>query len=334
VQRKFVFWLLTTFLLGTFGSIHAQQPAKMPRIGFLFIGSKDQPHLESFLQGLRDLGYSEGKNIAIEYRYAEGKRDALPALAAELVALNLDVILTTTPQASRVVLQATSTIPIVITGYDPVRIGLAKSLAQPGGNLTGLTSTAGPGMTGKRLELLKEAFPKIKIVGLLSNPLSETREESLDLTKSAAKALGLQIHYHDIKEGADIDRSFNVFKKVRVNALHVPNSAIPFLNSKRLIELATKLRVPAMYSTQILVEEGGLMSYGVNFADLYRRAATYVDKIVKGRKPADLPIEQPMKFELVINLKAAKQIGVTVAPNVLARADKVIREASAKAGGR
>ena len=185
---------LCASLLALCASAEAQQPAKIPRIGFLFMGSKDQPHLESFRRGLRDLGYVEGKNIVIEYRYAEGNRNALPALAVELVALNLNVTLTTTPQASRAVLQATKTIPIVITGFDPVRIGLAKSLAQPGGNLTGLTSQAGSGMTGKRLELLKEAFPNVKIVGLLMNPTSETRESTLDLAKTVAKALGLQIH--------------------------------------------------------------------------------------------------------------------------------------------
>jgi putative tryptophan/tyrosine transport system substrate-binding protein len=317
--------LVATLLLVLEVAAEAQQPTKIPRIGFLFIGSKDQPHLGSFRQGLRDLGYIEGKNIVIEYRYAEGNRNALPTLAAELVTLNLNVILTTTPQASRAVVQATSTVPIVITGFDPVRIGLAKSLALPGGNLTGLSSEAGSLMPGKRLELLKEAFPNIKIVGLLTSPTSETRESTLDLTKTVAKALGLQIHPIDVKDGADIDRSFDPLKKLRVDALQLPSGQITTLNSKRLIALAAKLGVPAIYHTSILVEEGGLMAYGVDFPDLYRRAAIYVDKILKGRKPADLPIEQPMKFELVINLKAAKQIGVEISPNVLARADKVIK---------
>jgi putative ABC transport system substrate-binding protein len=206
-----------------------------------------------------------------------------------------------------------------------VRFGLAKSLAQPGGNLTGLTSNAGPGITGKRLELLKETFPKIKIVGVLTNLTSETREGTDELTKTAAKALGLQIHHHYIKDASDIDRSFDVLKKLRVNALHVPAGSVTTLNSKRLIGLAAKLRVPAIYPTQNLVEEGGLMAYGVNFGDLYRRAAIYVDKILKGKKPIELPIEQPMKFELVVNLKTAEQIGVAIPPNVLARADRVIK---------
>ena len=317
--------LVAVTLLAVAVLAQAQQPAKTPRIGFLFIGSKDQPHLGAFRQGLHDLGYYEGKNILIENRYAEGKNDALPGLAAEMVARNLDVILTTTPQATRAVLRATSTIPVVITGFDPVSIGLAKSLAQPGGNLTGLTSSIGPEMTGKRLELLKEAFPKIKTVGMLRNPASETREQTDKVINVSAEALGLVIHSHDVRNGADIERSFDPLKKLRVHALHVPAGEIATQNSKQIIALATKLRVPAIYQTTRLVEEGGLMAYGVNFADLYRRAATYVDKIIKGRKPADLPIEQPMKFELVINLKAAKEIGVEITPNVLARADRVIK---------
>ena len=317
--------LVAVMLLTVAVLAQAQQPAMTPRIGFLFIGSKDQPHLGAFRQGLRDLGYFEGKNILIENRYAEGKNDALPGLAAEMVARNLDVILTTTPQATRAVVRATSTIPVVITGFDPVRIGLAKSLAQPGGNLTGLTSSIGPEMTGKRLELLKEAFPKIKTVGMLRNPASEIREQTDKVINVSAEALGLVIHSHDVRNGADIERSFDPLKKLRVHALHVPAGEIATQNSKQIIALATKLRVPAIYQTTRLVEEGGLMAYGVNFADLYRRAATYVDKIIKGRKPADLPIEQPMKFELVINLKAAKEIGVEITPNVLARADRVIK---------
>jgi putative tryptophan/tyrosine transport system substrate-binding protein len=317
--------LLITVLCVTGSFVHAQPTAKIPRIGFLFIGTKDQPHLELFRQGLRDLGYAEGKNIVIEYRYAEGKYDALPSLAAELIGLKPDVILTTTPQASRAILQAGSTIPMVITGFDAVRLGLAKSLAQPGGNLTGLSNDAGPGMTGKRLELLKETFPNIKTVGVLMDATSETRAETLAQLKTASKQLGVQIRPYYFKDAREIDRAVDELKKQHVSALLVPAGAITTLNSKRLFELAAKLRVPAMYQTRNLVEEGGLMAYGADFGDLYRRAATYVDKILKGRKPADLPIEQPMKFELVINLKAAKAIGVTIPPNVLARADRVIR---------
>jgi len=305
--------------------VSAQQPARVPRIGFLFIGSSDQPHLESFRQGLRDFGYVENKNIVIEYRYAEGKNDALPGLAAELVGQKLDVILATTPQAGRAVVQASSTIPVVVVGFDAVRVGLAKSLAQPGGNLTGVSSNAGPGMIGKRLELLQETVPNIKSVGLIMPHDSETREETSEVTKNAAKSLKLQLEIIYMKNGADIDRSFESLKKLHVGALHLPTGPLTTLNSKRLIELAVKLRVAAIYPNRNLVQEGGLMSYGVNFGDVYRRAATHVDKILKGTKPADLPIEQPMKFELVINLKAAKQIGLTIPPNVLARADRVIK---------
>ena len=207
MKQKMTVLTLCAVLLALCSSAQAQQPVKIPRIAFLFIGSKDQPHLESFRQGLRDHGYVEGKSIVVEYRYAEGKNDALPTLAAELVALNLDVIRTTTPQASRAVHQASSTIPIVATGFDPVRIGLAKSLAQPGGNLTGLTSDAGPGMTGKRIELLKEAFPKISIVGILLNPGGQFLDFELDQTRVAAKALGLQVRLHYVKGAADIDRA-------------------------------------------------------------------------------------------------------------------------------
>jgi ABC-type uncharacterized transport system substrate-binding protein len=305
----------------------AQQPARIPRIGFLFMGSKDQPHLESFRQGLRDLGYFEGKNIAIEYRYAEGKPDALPALAAELVGMNVDVILTTIPQASRAVLQVTSTISIVVVGAgDPVRDGLVKSLARPGGNLTGLSSSAGPGIVGKQLELLKEAVPKISVVAMLWNPeAGQFAGVAIEEAKTAAKALGLQIRPYEINSTEDIDRAFDDLKKPRANALLIPGGPVVTRNSRRVVERAIKLRLPSMANSRQFVEDGGLMTYGVNFADLYRRAATYVDKILKGRKPADLPVEQPMKFELVVNLETAKQIGVTIAPTVLARADRVIK---------
>jgi putative ABC transport system substrate-binding protein len=309
------------------GVAQAQQPAKIPHIGFLFFGSDDQPYLESFRQGLKELGYVEGRNIAIEYRYAEGKSNMLPALAAQLVSLNLDVILTTIPRASRAVLQATNTIPIVVVGAgDPVRDGLAKSLAQPGGNLTGLSSNAAPGMAGKLLELLKDAFPKVRVVALLWNSVAgQAARAALEEAKAAAKTLGLRIRSYDIKSTGDIEHAFEDLKKSPANALLVPAGQISTVNSRRIVELATQLRLPAMYNSRQFVTDGGLMAYGVNFADLYRRAATYVDKILKGRKPNDLPIEQPINYEFVVNLKAAAQIGVTIPPNVLARADKVIR---------
>jgi putative ABC transport system substrate-binding protein len=297
----------------------AAQPAKTPRIGFLFIGSKDQPHMEKFRQGMRDLGYAEGKNILIEYRYAEGNAEALPALAAELVALNLEVILSTTPAANRALLQATSTIPIVSVGGSVT--GLVKSLAQPEGNLTGLTANAGPGMAGKRVEILKEAFPKIRVVALLGGAGGANLEDA----SAVGKVVGVQVRGIEIKNLNDIDRLGDELRKLRANGLLIGANPVAIQNLRKIAELAAKLRLPAISQTPQYVEEGGLMAYGVNFGDLYRRAATYVDKILKGRKPADLPIEQPMKFELVINLKAAKQIGMEVSPNVLVRADRVIK---------
>ena len=294
----------------------AQHQTKQPRIGFLFIGSKDQPHLEKFRQGMRDMGYVEGKNILIEYRYAEGNADGLPALAAELVALNLDVILSTTPAANRALLQATNTIPIVSVGGSL----LVKSLRQPEGNLTGLTANAGPGMYGKRVEILKEAFPKIRVVALLG--IGGT---NLDDASAVGKVIGVQVRRVEIKNTNEIDRLGDELKKLRANGLVIGAIPVVIQNMRKIAELAAKLRLPTMSQTPQYVEESGLMAYGVNFGDLYRRAATYVDQILKGRKPADLPIGQPMKFELVINLKAAKQIGMEVSPYVLARADRVIK---------
>jgi putative tryptophan/tyrosine transport system substrate-binding protein len=327
MTRKIGLCLLTTVLVMAGSFAHAQQAKKIPRIGFLFIGSRDQPHLESFRQGLRDLGYVEGNNIAIEYRYAEGKPDALPALAAEIVKQNVDVILTTTVGASRVVLQATRTIPVVGVGLgDPVDAGLVKSLAQPGGNLTGISNSTGPGMRGKQLELLKETVPGIRVVAMLWNiDPGQLASVALDETKTVASALGIQIRPHELTHAGDIDRAFDDVKKIRANALLVTGGPVTTRNSRQITELAAKLHLPAIYNTRQFVEDGGLMAYGVNFADLYRRAASYVDKILKGRKPTDLPVEQPMKFEFVVNLKAAKQIGLTIPPQVLARADRVIR---------
>ena len=320
-----ILWLLASCLLAHVQLAAAQQPAKIPRIGFLFFGSKDQAHLESFHQGLRDLGYVENKNISIAYRYAERRSDRLGSLAAELVALDLDVILTTTPAATRAV-QANSRTPIVGIGFDPVGTGLIKSLAHPGGNVTGLSSSAGPEMMGKRLDLLKEAFPKITTVAMLWNrDAGRLAAQVLDGAKKGANALGLQLRPHEVRSTGDIEGAANVLKQLQPDALVIPGGALMTLNSKRIIEIAAKLQLPAMYQTGEFIEDGGLMGYGVNYGDLYRRAAIYVDKITKGAKPADLPVELPMRFELLINLKAANQIGVTIPPNVLARADKVIR---------
>ncbi|HEX7233404.1 MAG TPA: ABC transporter substrate-binding protein [Candidatus Binatia bacterium] len=320
--------LLLTIVLLLAISAQAQHPtAKVPHIGFLFIGTKVQPHLQSFRQGLREMGYVEGQNIFIEYRFAEGKPETLPALAAELVALNLDVILTTIPQASRAVAQATSTIPIVLVGAgDPVREGLVKTLAQPGGNITGLSSSAAPGIVSKQLELFKESVPHMTVVAMLWNrEAGHFADMALQEANAAAKGLRLQIRPYEVKSAGDIDRAFGHSNKPDANGFLIPGGPVVTPQSRRIADLAAKLRMPTMYNSRQFVDDGGLMAYGVNFADLYRRAAIYVDKIFKGRKPADLPIEQPTKFELVINLKTAKQIGLTIPPNVLARADRVIR---------
>jgi ABC-type uncharacterized transport system substrate-binding protein len=327
MNPKFVLWLLTTILLVFFHRAEAQQVKKVRQIGFLFSGSKDQPHLEAFIQALRDLGYVEGKNIHIEYHYGEGRNDVLPGLAADLVARQVEVILTTTSASNRAVLKATNSIPVVsIGGGDPVALGTAKTLAQPGGNLTGLSSTAGPGMMGKRLELLKEAFPKTASVSYLWNPdAREIGPLALKDAEKGATALGLQLRPYEIKTVSDMDRAREGLKARLPDALLVSGGPVMVRNSSRVVEIAAKVRLPTMYSSRQFVDGGGLMAYGVNFADLYRRAAIYVDKILKGAKPADLPVEQPTKFELVINLKTAKQMDLIIPPNVLARADRVIK---------
>ena len=307
----------------------AQQPAKIPRVGILFIGGRDQPHLEAFKQGLRERGYTEGKNIVLDYRYAEGNVDRLPSLAAELVQLNVDVIVTTSGNSARAARQATRAIPIVLTtGADPVKTGLAESLAKPGGNVTGL-SIIEEDLSGKRVEILKETFPKMTRVAYLWNPVavaySASGNLSYDQVEKATKAVGVQLLSYKVSSLAEIKKAFADMPKVRPHALVVLQSPLMTLNSKRIVELALEQHLPGMYPSNQFAQEGGLMAYGPVIADLYRRAATYVDKILKGTKPTELPIEQPMKFELVINLKTAKQIDVTIPPNVLARADKVIK---------
>src|SRR5918996_139372 len=326
---KIFIWLLTTFLLITVLPAQAQQPTKIPRVGVLFIGGRDQPHLEAFKQGLREHGYTEGKNIVLDYRYAEGDVDRLPSLAAELVQLNVDVIVTTSGNSARAARQATRAIPIVLTtGADPVKTGLAESLAKPGGNVTGL-SIIEEDLSGKRVEILKETFPKMTRVAYLWNPVavaySASGNLSYDQVEKATKAVGVQLLSYKASSLAEIKKAFADMPKVRPHALVVLQSPLMTLNSKRIVELALGQHLPGMYPSNQFAQEGGLMAYGPVIADLYRRAATYVDKILKGTKPAELPIEQPTKFELVINLKAAKQIGVTIPPNVLAQADKVIR---------
>jgi len=324
VSKKNLIFRLCALLLALSVPIGAQQMAKIPRVGILFIGGRDQPHLESFKQGLREHGYTEGKNIILIYRYAEGKEERLADLAAELVGEKVDVIVTTASLSARAARRVTQTLPIVMTTGDPLAVGLAASLAKPGGNVTGL-SVMLTDLSVKRLELLKESFPKRTRVAALWNPREREATIGFKETEDAAKALHLRLHPLEIKSADDIERAFAAMTQARDGALVVILSPLATLNSKRIVDLAVKHRLPGIYPTRQFVEEGGLMAYGPLISDLYRRAASYVDKILKGRTPAELPIEQPMKFDFIVNLKAAKQIGVTVPPNVVVRADTVIK---------
>ena len=324
IKKKIIAWALSVLLLALNGPGQAGASERIPRVGILFIGGRDQPHLESFKQGLREHGYTEAKNIILIYRYAEGKQERLADLAAELVQEKVDVIVTTAAISATAVRRITQTLPIVMTTGNPLEEGLATSLAKPGGNVTGL-SVMSSDMSVKRLELLKESFPKKSRVAALWSPREREAVIGFKETEDAAKALSLHLHPLEIKSADDIDRAFTAMTKARDSALVVILSPLATLNSKRIVELALKHRLPGIYPTRQFVEEGGLMAYGPLIGDLYRRAATYVDKILKGRTPADLPIEQPMKFDFIVNLKAAKQIGVTVPPNVLVRANQVIR---------
>jgi putative ABC transport system substrate-binding protein len=326
MNRKIIICLLTTALLFTVPFVEAQQPKKIPRIGFLATASRSSmsARVEAFRQGLRELGYVEGKNIVIEWRYAEGQADRLPGLVAELVRLKVDVIVTGGPQATRAAKEATVTIPIVM-GFDndPVGSGFVASLARPGGNITGL-STLAPEISGKQLELLKEIVPKLSRVAVFGTSTNPGNAQSLKETELAAGALKVQLQYLDVLDPKDIETAFRAASKERADAVLVLQSFLLTSQRKQLVDLAVKSRFPAIYDRREFVEDGGLMTYAVSSTDLFRRAATYVDKILKGTKPADLPVEQPMKFEFVINLKTAKQIGVTIPQSVLYRADKVI----------
>jgi putative ABC transport system substrate-binding protein len=307
--------------------VEAQQPTKIPRIGYLIATSPSviAARIEAFRQGLHELGYVEGKNIVIDYRYAEGKLDRLPALAAELVRLKVDVIVTAGPTDTKTAKEATRTIPIVMTwDYDPVGSGFVTSLARPGGNITGLSMLA-PELSGKQLELLKETVPKVSRVAVLSPSTQPGYAEVLREMDLAAGTLKMKLQYFDVKSLKDIESAFQAAAKGRAGAVLVLQSPVTGSHRKQIADLAVKSRLPTIYPRSDFVEDGGLMSYGTSFVDLSRRAATYVDKILKGAKPADLPVEQPTKFEFIINLKAAKQIGLTIPPNVLARADRVIR---------
>jgi putative ABC transport system substrate-binding protein len=319
---------LTISLLVAQLAAEAQAPAKIPRIGFLTAVplSVMSARTEAFRQGLRELGYVEGKTILIEWRSAAGQLDRLPSLAAELVRLNVDVIVTGGPSATRPTKAATVTIPIVITNdSDPVANGFVASLARPGGNITGL-STVSPEMYGKQLELLKEIVPTLARVAVLGDSAEPGNAQALRETERAARTLRVQLQYLDVRGPNDIETAFRAARTGRADAVLTLTSAVLASNGQQVIDLAGRGRLPAMHfsTSPGFVADGGLMSYGASTADLDRRAATYVDKILKGAKPADLPVEQPTKFEFAINLKTAKALGLTIPPSVLGRADQVI----------
>jgi putative ABC transport system substrate-binding protein len=328
MTRKITLLTLCAMLFALSLSAEAQQATKkIPRVGFLSLNTAfvQKDRVEAFRQALRKLGYVEGQNIIIDYRFADGKSERLPGLAAELVALKVDVMVTAGNSATVPAKDATKTIPIVMMNdTDPVGQGHIDSLARPGGNITGLSSTDFD-LADKRLELLKEIVPKLSRVAVLrdlTNQAAELAGREIDPT---ARALKLQVQWFDLAKVEDFDGQFKAITKWRAGGLVVGGGPLMIRNRKRVIEFAAKSKLPAIYGREEFVQDGGLVNYSASVLDLTRRSARYVDKILKGTKPADLPVEQPMKFELVINLKAAKQIGLTIPPNVLARADKVIR---------
>jgi len=329
MRQKILGFALSALLFAFCGSASAQQPGKIFRIGFLdsSTASGMAVMVDAFRQGLRDLGYIEGKNILVEYRFAESQGDKrVKELAADLVRLKVDLIVVTGPNAGLAAKNATATIPIVMANAgDPVGAGLVASLARPGGNVTGLSGLT-PELNSKRLEILKDAIPRLSRVGLLRQPRGVLGDLQLGELRPAAVALKLNLE--EIETQADpkgLESVFQIAKQKRVDAI-MPTTATRFFAArKRIVELAGKYRLPAVYPQKEFVDEGGLMSYGADYVDLYRRAAGYVDKIFKGAKPADLPVQQATKFEFVINLKAAKQIGLTIPVEVLAKANKVIR---------
>jgi putative tryptophan/tyrosine transport system substrate-binding protein len=330
MSEKVFVWLLATVLLTTALSAEAQEPKKIPRIGYLSAlePAGEKVRSEAIRLALREHGYIEGQNIAIEYRYSEGKQDRQPELAAELVRLKVDIIVVTggTGQ-TRAAKNATKTIPIIMVGAgrDPVEAGLIESLAHPGGNVTGITSLNRE-LGGKRLELLKEAVPKVARVAVLYDPAAPAAVLDVrEVLPAAARALKLTLQPWEVRTSEDFDTVFAAMGKQRPDGLYVTPTPLMANNLRRIAGLALKSRLPAMYQRREAVDAGGLMSYGADLAESYRRVAYYVDRILKGSKPADLPVEQPTKFELVINLKTAKQIGLVIPPNVLARADRVIR---------
>jgi len=331
--KKIVVSLLATFVLASVHLAEAQQPKKIPRIGYLlsteylssFPASEQSTRFEAIRLALRELGYIEGQNIATEFPV--GKPGRAPELSAELVRLKVDIIVVAGTRQARAAKNATKTIPIVMTGLgaDPVEEGLIESLARPGGNVTGITNVNRE-LGGKRLELLKEAVPKVTRVVVLYEPVAGSVREVKELLPVAARALELTIQAWEVRAADDFERVFAAISKWRPDGFYVPAAGpVMTANQKRIVDFALKSRLPSMYSLRLFVDAGGLMHYGADLADRYRRVAYYVDRILKGAKPADLPVEQPTKFELVINLKTAKQIGLTIPQSLLYRADKVIK---------
>jgi putative ABC transport system substrate-binding protein len=328
-MRRSAIGLILTLALGLLLALlaaEAQQPKNVPRIGLLITNSRasESTSFEAFHRGLQELGYVEGQNIVIEYRYADGKLEQLPQFAAELVRLNVEVIVTSGTPPTHAAQQATKTIPIVMTVVgDPIEVGFVASLAQPGGNITGLTAMTRQ-LSGKRLELLKEAFPEISRVAVLVD--GTLAAQQMQETQLASQALGITLQALDVRgPNPDLDGAFSTATSQRADALFIPTGQILNLHKKRVVDLVAQSRLPAMSATREFVEAGGLMSYGPSLPENWRRAATYIDKLLKGTKPADLPVEQPMKFELVINLKTAKALGLTIPPTLLFQADEVIQ---------
>jgi len=319
--------LVGALLVGFSFPMHAQEPTKIPRIGYFIVASPytSAAATEAFRQGLRERGYVEGKNILIEYRYAEGKLDRLPALAAELVRLQVDIIVSGGALTTRSAKQATMTIPIVMAAdNDPVRNGFVASLARPGGNVTGLASLT-PEISGKRLDILRETIPSLSRLAVLGSSTEPGNTLSLRETQVAAAEFGVKLVYFDVADSNTVRAAFQAASKARADAILVLSGTVVNQRRTEIVHLALKSRLPAIYYAPVWVEDGGLMSYGPSFSDLNRRAAYFVDRILKGAKPANMPVEQPRNFELVINLKTAKQIGLTIPPDVLALTHKVIR---------
>ena len=325
-RRKLVIALGAGALMAPLAS-YAQQPAKVPRIAYLGATSltANASRVDAFRQGLRELGYVEGKNIVIEFRSADGQQGRLPALVAELIRLKVDIIVSGGPAVTGAAKAATTTIPIVMgNDGDPVGTGFVASLARPGGNITGLSSLA-PARSGKQLELLKEIIPALARVAVIGSSTEPFYAQALKEVELAAGALKLKPQLLDVREAKDIETAFQAARKERADAVLLLQASVLSSHRAQVVELAVRNRLPAASNASEFVQEGGLMTYGVSVTDLFRRAAYYVDKILKGAKPADLPVEQPIKFEFIVNLKAAKQIGLTIPPNVLARADRVIK---------